>query len=139
VEDAHPYHIVVVAGQEVPTHSGVPRGLAGVTKGLGGRGGHRKDEAGRKEGDSKSKDDDSNHCQSVDDELEFPLDQEGMERSPSPITPAPHTPPVYKHPQGAKGWSTMLDGESTSFNELSDLPSRLINPSRLVLRPLLPS
>lgn len=35
IEDAHPYHIVVVAGQECPTESGVPRGLAGgVLRGM---------------------------------------------------------------------------------------------------------
>ncbi|WVQ98607.1 hypothetical protein IAU59_005737 [Kwoniella sp. CBS 9459] len=42
VENAHPYHIVVVAGQECPTLSNVPRGLGGgLVKGVTLR--HKKD------------------------------------------------------------------------------------------------
>jgi hypothetical protein len=34
----HPYHIIIVASQETPTQSGVPRGLGGgITKGLAGQ------------------------------------------------------------------------------------------------------
>ncbi|ORX39732.1 hypothetical protein BD324DRAFT_606986 [Kockovaella imperatae] len=50
-EHGHPYHIVVVAGQECPTHSGVPRGWGGgLMKGV--RGAHKKHKDERqKEGD----------------------------------------------------------------------------------------
>ena len=35
---SHPYHIIIVASQETPTQSGVPRGLGGgITKGLAGQ------------------------------------------------------------------------------------------------------
>ncbi|WWD01539.1 hypothetical protein V866_008484 [Kwoniella sp. B9012] len=48
VENAHPYHIVVVAGQECPTLSGAPRGLGGgLVKGVTLR--HRKDKEIAKE------------------------------------------------------------------------------------------
>ncbi|WWC85358.1 uncharacterized protein L201_000221 [Kwoniella dendrophila CBS 6074] len=48
VENVHPYHIVVVAGQECPTLSGAPRGLGGgLVKGVTIR--HRKAKEEKKE------------------------------------------------------------------------------------------
>lgn len=185
MEDDHPYHLVVVAGQEVPTHSGVPRGWAGVTKGLSVRGGaHKKEEAEKKDKDKEEKkdkekkdkensleqgkakdsdkdkdkgkdgdkanskvikskdgteemaqdrnkqgqpvadkerperplercnDDATDDSSDEEDELpELPSEQDARPH-PSPTVPAPHSPTVHKHPQGPKGWSTMLDGGS---------------------------
>jgi hypothetical protein len=55
VTDTHPYHIVVVAGQECPTESGVPRGLGGgVIRGMKLGQLNRKD----KDKDKKEKDKD---------------------------------------------------------------------------------
>lgn len=37
-DDGHPYHLIIVANQECPTQSGIPRGIgAGVAKGMGGQ------------------------------------------------------------------------------------------------------
>ncbi|WRT67003.1 uncharacterized protein IL334_003969 [Kwoniella shivajii] len=50
VENGHPYHIVVIAGQECPTLSGAPRGLGGgLVKGVTLR--HRKEKEKEKEKD----------------------------------------------------------------------------------------
>jgi hypothetical protein len=42
---------------------------------------------------------------------------------------------VHKHQQGPKGWSTMLDGGSTSTSELPSWLTKI----RLVLRSVFPS
>ena len=93
-ENKHPYHIVVVAGQECPTPSGVPRGLGGVMKGVSVRGHLR-----IKDGEEKRKDkEDSEDESSNESEL------------PSRIgSPMPAQTPMQKGP-APKGWSTMLDG-----------------------------
>ena len=51
-EHGHPYHIVVVAGQECPTHSGVPRGWGGgLVKGV--RAAHKKHKEGKQKEEEK--------------------------------------------------------------------------------------
>ncbi|RXK38371.1 hypothetical protein M231_04413 [Tremella mesenterica] len=114
VEDSHPYHIVVVAGQECPTHSGVPRGLGGgLMKGVSMTG-HRKDK------DKEQKELTVDMEKEVSGELKSPngelkalpplpkgydmdegIDGEGKSRTASPLTPGVH--------RSSKGWSTMLD------------------------------
>jgi hypothetical protein len=99
VENKHPYHIVVIAGQECPTPSGVPRGLGGVMKGMSVRVGHRKKDKEEKESDKK--DDESSSSSSEDDE---------PEQTPRNVSPMPGTPTASQKTSTQKGWSTMLDG-----------------------------
>lgn len=98
IEDKHPYHIVVIAGQECPTPSGVPRGLGGVMKGMSVRVGHKKKD---KEDKEDKKEDESSSSSSEDDEPEQP---------PRNVSPMPPTPTTGLKTQTQKGWSTMLDG-----------------------------
>ncbi|ORY22769.1 hypothetical protein BCR39DRAFT_550917 [Naematelia encephala] len=107
-ESAHPYHIVVVAGQECPTHSGVPRGLAGgLMKGVRGAGHrkHTKDGLDIAEADKEATSGDSADGASDDEEVAAALIR-SQASSPNP----PHTPVLHRHGHpGSKGWSTMLD------------------------------
>jgi hypothetical protein len=96
VEDKHPYHIIVVAGQECPTPSGVPRGLGGVMKGMSVRVGHNKKKDKDKETDKKDDESDSSSSSEEDEAA----------RTASPMPP---TPSGQKN-TAQKGWSTMLDG-----------------------------
>jgi hypothetical protein len=111
-ENAHPYHIVVVAGQECPTHSGIPRGVGGgLIKGVRNPA-HRKDKEKREEGGliPGPQSIDSGHG------LRSPVlgdEDDDFPRPTSPLPHGPHTPSTHRsQPSGAKGWSTMLDGES---------------------------
>lgn len=128
VEDKHPYHIVVVAAQECPTDSGVPRGLGGgIMKGVSGRVGHRKEKEKEKEKekwthdkDGEEKPDKGPAGESVMETVAekvlpptpkpFNLDGDEVEtsRAASPSLSSPHT--TYSG-KGTKGWSTMLDGK----------------------------
>ena len=99
VEHKHPYHIIVVAGQECPTPSGVPRGLGGVMKGVSVRVGHHKK---KEKKDSLDKDD-------SDSSSEEERESDATPRNQSPM-PTP-TSAGQKAQTNTKGWSTMLDGE----------------------------
>jgi hypothetical protein len=116
-ENKHPYHIVVVAGQECPTHSGVPRGLGGgLMKGVHVRAAHRRE----KEEKKKEKEDETGmsfeegygglRTPQMETDEDAEDDSRGGTPSPTPSTPVLH---AHKHQQGSKGWSTMLDGESS--------------------------
>jgi hypothetical protein len=107
IENKHPYHIIVVAGQECPTPSGVPRGLGGVMKGMSVRVGHHKKKDKDKEENKKDEESDSS---SSSDEEEQPA------RAASPLPP---TPSGAKS-QAQKGWSTMLDGMYLVSSEADD-------------------
>jgi hypothetical protein len=98
VENKHPYHIVVIAGQECPTPSGVPRGLGGVMKGMSIRVGHHKKKDKDKEADKEEEESDSSSSS----------DEEEPPRSASPLPPTPSGSGSKN--QSQKGWSTMLDG-----------------------------
>lgn len=138
ITDSHPYHIVVVAGQECPTESGVPRGLGGgVIRGMKLGGMQKKDKDKDKDKD-KEKDRDKKEKEE-EDTLKSPENAEKEEGederhkmlSPTPLLDEPdssesaepsrsaspalgHTPTLHRHnhPAGVKGWSNMLDGRS---------------------------
>ena len=119
VENKHPYHIVVIAGQECPTHSGVPRGLGGgLMKGVHVRGSvHRKDkdEKKKEKWDEKGKDDGAEENDGLSKSpMLGPEDGEEIAKlGQSPSAPhTPHTPSLHRpfHQAASKGWSTMLDG-----------------------------
>ncbi|WVQ71467.1 hypothetical protein IAR50_001005 [Cryptococcus sp. DSM 104548] len=111
VENAHPYHIIVVAGQECPTPSGAPRGIGGgLMKGMSLR---NKRESKEKE---KLDKDDNERDEVVEGDLEEGAgmkspeiaEDEGLKgRVSSPMTS--HSPFFHRLPTTGKGWSTMLD------------------------------
>ncbi|WVQ70227.1 uncharacterized protein L199_008453 [Kwoniella botswanensis] len=69
VENAHPYHVVVVAGQECPTLSGAPRGLGGgLVKGVTLR--HRKEKDIAKEKEKEKEKDKEREKDKEDKEVE---------------------------------------------------------------------
>ncbi|WVF72323.1 hypothetical protein IAT40_007136 [Kwoniella sp. CBS 6097] len=134
VENAHPYHIVVVAGQECPTLSNVPRGLGGgLVKGVTLR--HKRDkeknaEVNKEKDKEKQSQKDVQREKAKEEMLEILDREDSVSKSPdqgdsdeeergkdssdqqrsratSPMTP--HTPFLQRHQQGAKGWSQMLD------------------------------
>jgi hypothetical protein len=119
----HPYHIVVVAGQECPTHSGAPRGIGGgIMKGVHVRSAHRKEKEERKRKEDEEAVASGSGTMSMDDSglrtpaLNIETDEEGEDdsRAGTPLaSPSPNTPFAHKHNHnpGSKGWSTMLDGE----------------------------
>lgn len=123
VNNAHPYHIVVVAGQECPTDSGVPRGLGGgIMKGMSVRGGRKERE--QKEKEAKEARDAGKPVKGEEkllpsglERLDLEVLEEDAERargsSPMPTTPGPHSPALHhRHKGGNAGWSGLLDGES---------------------------
>nr|XP_019013431.1 uncharacterized protein I206_01498 [Kwoniella pini CBS 10737]OCF52212.1 hypothetical protein I206_01498 [Kwoniella pini CBS 10737] len=145
VENVHPYHIVVVAGQECPTLSGAPRGLGGgLVKGVTLR--HKKDkekekdrekekekeklntkgkpelklkkdtlEVDREDAGSRSAD------QEESSEDETPKESsERASRASSPMTP--HTPFMHRGQPTAKGWSQMLDDYFCGINARTSEP-----------------
>ncbi|KAK4687734.1 hypothetical protein P7C73_g2391, partial [Tremellales sp. Uapishka_1] len=108
VENQHPYHIVVVAGQECPTPSGVPRGLGGgIMKGVMPGKKEDKDKDGtslgtsinEREGVLRAPEDDS------DEDDQSPAEKEAQRiMASSPLA-------AHHHRLGAsKGWSNILDG-----------------------------
>jgi hypothetical protein len=115
VENAHPYHLVVIAGQECPTHSGMPRGVGGgLMKGVHVRPSHRKDKDKKEEGLVPGP-------QSVESGIVSRSPIQGEEEDhvgPRPSSPIPYMPQTPSARATAssttKGWSTMLDGELTS-------------------------
>lgn len=123
VNNAHPYHIVVVAGQECPTDSGVPRGLGGgIMKGMSVRGGRKERE--QKEKETKEARDAGKPVKGEDkllpsglERLDLDVLDEDADRargsSPLPTTPGPHSPALHhRHKGGNAGWSGLLDGQS---------------------------
>lgn len=140
ITDAHPYHIVVVAGQECPTESGVPRGLGGgVIRGMKLGQQHRKDKDKDKKGDKDKevvKDDldaaastptpgsidkSTTPAHLAPDDTATPTAESGesteVSRAASPALG--HTPTLHRHahPPGVKGWSSMLDGECLAWGK----------------------
>ena len=94
VEDLHPYHIVVVAGQECPTESGVPRGLGGgVIRGMK-LGNHIRKE--KKEREKEKEKDTAEHLEDavpeavrdVKSEEVVDQDREKVEKGNAQLTPA---------------------------------------------------
>lgn len=97
MEDCHPYHIVVVAGQECPTVSGIPMGLAAAFK--------HKDERHKEEEKKQAKQAKNAACQEESNDRErllaVPLMNEGNISSASSSTSTGHP-----HPSG---WSWILE------------------------------
>jgi hypothetical protein len=128
VEHKHPYHIIVVAGQECPTPSGVPRGVGGLMKGVSVRRdeGHRKEKEEQRErkgslapsmAPSEDEDRTSRDASLVPGSPMPTADEQDSEdsehelarpRPPSPVTPHHH---LHRHAQTSKGWSAILDGK----------------------------
>ncbi|WWD15798.1 hypothetical protein CI109_100222 [Kwoniella shandongensis] len=122
IENAHPYHIVVVAGQECPTPSGAPRGLGGgLIKGVTLRHKRELKEKEKQKEKEREKDQSDGAVEKDHDETRLGLkspdvvgeaEYEDGElaktgRTPSPMSP--HSPFLHRHPQNSKGWSQMLD------------------------------
>jgi hypothetical protein len=141
ITDAHPYHIVVVAGQECPTESGVPRGLGGgVIRGMKLGQQNRKDKKADKDKEILKDDPDTaastptpgatdkpSHSTPVPthlapDDTATPTAEsaESTEVSRAASPALGHTPTLHRHahPPGVKGWSSMLDGELRSAGEV---------------------
>ncbi|WVQ78224.1 hypothetical protein IAT38_000307 [Cryptococcus sp. DSM 104549] len=140
-ENAHPYHIVVVAGQECPTPSGAPRGLGGgLMKGVTLR--HKKEgkdkdkekkEKGKEDKDEKERSREEiseGHDKEREDGAASKSPDVGPEederelearRASSPMTP--HTPFLHRHPHQVvpRGWSQMLDDYLCGLNARSDV------------------
>ena len=139
IEDVHPYHLVVVCGQECPTHSNVPRGLGGgIIKGV--RGSHRKHKEAEKHKVEDKLKEAVHGLNGVLEEFDPSAGEprrssdsqddvgDGQETEKTPLASGPNqvqskllapSPSVDKshlheqkrgqHPQGPKGWSAMLD------------------------------
>ncbi|ODO03460.1 hypothetical protein L198_02307 [Cryptococcus wingfieldii CBS 7118] len=138
VENAHPYHIVVVAGQECPTPSGAPRGIGGgLIKGMTLR---NKRES--KEKERMEKDDAESRGEVIEGDLEegaglkspdIAEDDDFKGRVSSPMTS--HSPFFHRLPTTSKGWSTMLDdflcGPNYKYKAPPSLPlsDQLSNPT----------
>jgi hypothetical protein len=131
-QDGHPYHIVVIANQECPTQSGVPRGLGGgITKGLAGQKEKEKlKERGKlqglKDAERQKKDEVKDLFGKLvrdTDREEAPFKQLDGDSVLSPGAPrhGHHTGHVTI---GGKGWSDILEG--TYFPNLNS-GHRLIN------------
>ncbi len=128
IENKHPYHIVVVAGQECPTPSGVPRGLGGgLLKGVVAK---KDDKDREKDKDKKGHPEDM--LASLDkahgspsvlagERVEHPWSDSDSESDenmahdassrPTTPTPHPHSPVHHRNATKTKGWSTLLDGK----------------------------
>ncbi|WVO12758.1 hypothetical protein L204_100366 [Cryptococcus depauperatus] len=116
IGNSHPYHIIVIAGQECPTPSGAPRGLGGgIIKGVNLR---NRREAKEKEKDGEK--DDAGHRSPC-------VNEEEDERMRPSSPTALQSPFVYKHTPPTKGWSQMLDDylcvPSARHGLLTPLPS----------------
>lgn len=125
----HPYHILVVASQECPTQSGVPRGIAaGVTKGMGGQ---REKEKLKGRGKARELRREMAKLKTVQESLNEQIqvkeregETEGSENEaeqgdtvasflePINTAVAPHHGHHAMHiTSGAKGWSDLLEGK----------------------------
>jgi hypothetical protein len=129
--DGHPYHLIVIAAQECPTQSGVPRGIAaGVTKGMGGLREREKMKERERLRDAKER------VKEMGKEMlgkEKPKDKDkeakdmdsrgdavvATDDSVSPITNQ-HTPHHGHHSVhvtvAARGWSDILEGECRQYD-----------------------
>jgi hypothetical protein len=128
IGDTHPYHIIVVAGQECPTESGAPRGIGGgLIRGMKLQGLHHHKKGKEKEKDEESRNKEQEERDESSDSTieggagycdEGEVSAESMEssRATTPVmaststlgsTSSLHRP----HVPGARGWSNMLDGE----------------------------
>lgn len=140
IENAHPYHIVVIAGQECPTPSGAPRGLGGgLIKGVTLR--HKREIKEKKEKETKEKDKEAKE-ETIDLEKDIEDvpgtkspeigDDDERLRATSPMTP--HSPFLHRLSPAAKGWSQMLDdylcGPNYPHNVPHSLPSSNPTSSR---------
>ena len=128
-EDGHPYHIVVVANQEAPTQSGVPRGLGGgITKGLAGQKEKEKLKErgklqGQKEAD-KAKKDAASGVGGLGLGILDASPMTGREEFSKQVESDPILSPTYTPHHGHhtvhvnmgtnKGWSDILEGELRS-------------------------
>lgn len=124
VDDLHPYHLVIVAGQECPTESGVPRGLGGgLMKGMKRHGTHKKgkdkeNDGGGQSRSHKEEDDGDESSDSTQEARPSYMDEETGNSSESAEASRAATPTIgntpslhrHTHPPGIKGWSSMLDG-----------------------------
>ena len=94
IEHAHPYHIVVVAAQECPTPSNLPRGIGGgLAKGLGVKSPHKREK--------DLMDGAASYLDPGDD---------GEKRSGSDLLDQGSTRTAVKHALAPKGWSTRIEG-----------------------------
>jgi hypothetical protein len=122
IGNTHPYHMIVVAGQECPTESGAPRGIGGgLMKGmkLHGLHSHRKGKENEKDEDARNKaredeerdeSSDSSHGGTGDDGEGASADSLEGSRATTPVLSS--TPTMHRHPHPpVRGWSSMLDGE----------------------------
>lgn len=135
IENAHPYHIVVIAGQECPTPSGAPRGLGGgLIKGVTLR--HKKEIKEKKERekekemkDKEIKEETIDLEKDAEDVVpgtkspEIGGDDDERFRATSPMTP--HSPFLHRLSPAAKGWSQMLDDYLCGPNSRYDVPHSL--------------
>lgn len=132
-EDGHPYHIIVVANQEAPTQSGVPRGLGGgITKGLAGQKEKEKLKErgklqGQKEAD-KAKKDAATGVGGLGlgmlDASPMPrCDEISRQPEAEPLLSPTYTPhhghhTVHVNMGSNKGWSDILEGEKFGLEVL---------------------
>lgn len=116
-EDGHPYHIIVVANQETPTQSGVPRGLGGgLTKGLASQRDKEKlKERGKQQGQKEAEKFKKEETKEVlgksvpsDEKTEMVKQLENEPIMSPTFTPHHGHSPMHIN-TGGKGWSDILE------------------------------